>query len=146
MTPNRTPLVPLVLLAAASGARTSSGIAAAVGTTPTRLWALGELAFDKLPNVPDRIDSRLIAGRVAAGAIVGAMVGNRTGHSRAGSAVLGGLIAFASAHASYRMRRALGERLPAFAAALAEDAIVLSTAAAGAAMLRSADGTPGKND
>ena len=142
MTAHRTRLIPLVLLAAASGARTSAGIAAAVATTPTRLWALGELAFDKLPNVPDRIDSRLIAGRVAAGVFVGAMVGNRTGRSRAESAVLGGLIAFASAHATYRMRRALGERLPAFAAALAEDAIVLSAAAAGAAMLRS-DGRGG---
>jgi uncharacterized membrane protein len=134
---NAEALIPLALLAAVSGARTSSGIAAAVPAAPTRLLALGELILDKLPGVPDRIEPRLIAGRIAAGALVGAIVGGRTGNPRGESAIIGGLIAFASAHATYRMRRALGKRLPAFAAALAEDAIVVGAAAAGAAMLRS---------
>ena len=132
----REALIPLTLLAAASGARTTAGIAATFPRQATRAWALGELVLDKLPDIPDRIDPRLIAGRVAAGVLVGATVGHRTRHSRVGAAVLGGLIAFASAHLTYRMRRVLGERLPAFSAALVEDVLVVAAAAAGAATLR----------
>ena len=132
----REALIPLTLLAAASGARTTAGIAAAFPRPATRVWALGELVLDKLPNIPDRIEPRLIGGRIAAGVLVGAMVGHRTRHNRVGAAVLGGLIAFASAHLTYKMRRVLGHRLPAFRAALVEDALVVGAAAAGAAMLR----------
>jgi uncharacterized membrane protein len=133
-------LIPLTLLAAASGARTMSGVAAITpgrARSAARLAALSELIADKLPNIPDRVDPALLLGRVAAGAVVGALVANRTGRGRAGSVISGGLIAFASAHATYRMRRALRERLPALAAAVVEDAIVVGAAVAGAAMLRS---------
>jgi hypothetical protein len=57
--------------------------------------------------------------------------------NRGESAIIGGLIAFASTHATFRLRRALSNRLPAVAAALVEDAVVLGAAAAGAALLRS---------
>jgi len=89
--------------------------------------------------VPSRVAPPLLVGRIAAGALVGATVGRRTGRNRAGSAILGGLVAFASAHATYRMRRALGRRLPAMAAALVEDAIVAGAAMAGAELLRQRD-------
>jgi hypothetical protein len=52
-------------------------------------------------------------------------------------AVIGGLVAFLSAHATFRMRRALSAHLPAVSAALVEDAIVVGTAVTGAALLRS---------
>ena len=132
-------LTPLALLAAASGARTWAGVAALSRHTPTRLFAAGELVYDKVPTVPSRVAAPLLLGRIAAGALVGATVGSRVGRSRAGSAILGGLVAFASAHATYRMRRALGRRLPAMAAALVEDAIVVGAAWAGAALLRRRD-------
>jgi uncharacterized membrane protein len=128
-------LNPVVLLAAASGARTSSGVAALFPGPVTRLWAFGELIVDKLPSVPDRIGLGPLAGRVIAGASLGAIVGGRTGTNRAQSAMVGALIAFASAHASYRMRRMLSRVLPSMTAALLEDAIVLAGAAAGAAMV-----------
>ena len=128
--------MPLALLAAASGARTWAGVAAISRRTPTKLFAAGEFVYDKVPTVPSRVAPPLLAGRIAAGALVGATVGSRTGGNRVGSAILGGLVAFVSAHATYRMRRALGRRLPPLAAALVEDAIVVGAAAAGAALLR----------
>jgi uncharacterized membrane protein len=129
-------LLPLALLSAASGARTFTGVAAASPRVATRLLAGGELIVDKVPTIPSRLDPPSLIGRVAAGALVGAVVGGRTGANRGASAVIGGLIAFASAHATYRMRRELGERLPAVAAALLEDVVVIGAAAAGAALLR----------
>jgi len=132
-------LTPLALLAAASGARTWAGVAALSRRTPARLFAAGELVYDKVPTVPSRITPPLLLGRIAAGALVGAGVGSRARRNRAGSAILGGLVAFASAHVTYRMRRALGRRLPPMAAALVEDAIVVGTAWAGAELLRRSD-------
>jgi uncharacterized membrane protein len=133
--------MPLALLAAASGARTMSGLAAiAPGNAArraTRVLAVGELIADKLPNVPDRVDPALILGRVAAGALVGALVGKQTGRNRGTFALVGGLVAFASTHATYRLRRALSQRLPALAAALVEDSIVVGATAAASALLRS---------
>lgn len=129
-------LIPLALLASATGARTFSGVAALSRRTPARLAATGELIYDKVPSAGSRLERRALAGRVAAGAVVGAVVGDRTGSSRVGSAILGGLIAFASARLTYRMRRALSERMPAVAAAVVEDAIVIGAAATGAALLR----------
>ena len=133
----RETLIPLTLLAAASGARTMSGVAAIAPGSAARLVALGELIADKVSSIPDRVDRAPLLGRVAAGAVVGAMIGGRTGRNRGESAIIGGLVAFASAHATYRMRRALSERLPAVVAALVEDAIVVGAAVTGGAMLRS---------
>jgi uncharacterized membrane protein len=130
-------MIPLALLASATGARTLAGLAAVSGRRSTRLVAAGELIYDKVPSVPSRVAPSLLIGRVAAGALVGFVVGARAGQSRAGSAAAGGLIAFASAHITYRMRRALSRRMPAIAAALAEDAMVIGASAAGAALLRS---------
>ncbi|HEU4994135.1 MAG TPA: hypothetical protein VFT29_04920 [Gemmatimonadaceae bacterium] len=130
----REALIPLALLAAASGARTWSGVAAIAPRT--RGFALGELVYDKVPSVPDRTSPASLLGRIMAGALVGAMVAGRTRRKRGESAVVGGFVAFASAHATYRLRRALSARLPAVAAALLEDAIVVGAAATGAALLR----------
>ena len=131
----RDTMLPLALLAAASGARTMAGVAAIVPRGPVRLLAAAELVADKLPGVPNRIDPALVLGRVAAGALVGAAVGGQTGRNRGELAIVGALIAFASTHATYRMRRALSERLPPVAAAFVEDAIVVGAAAVGAALI-----------
>ena len=131
--------MPLTLLAAASGARTWTGIAAVSRQTPTKLFAAGEFIYDKVPTVPSRVAPPLLVGRIAAGALVGATVGSRAGRNRAGSAILGGLVAFASAHATLGIRRALGRRLPPMVAALVEDAIVVGAAWAGAELLRRRD-------
>jgi uncharacterized membrane protein len=129
-------LIPLTLLASATGARTFSGLAAISRRPPTKMFAAGELIFDKVPSVPSRLAPSSLIGRVAAGAIVGAIVGHRTGNNRVGSALVGGAIAFASAHLTYRMRRALGEHMPATAAAIVEDGVVVGAATTGATLLR----------
>ena len=129
-------ILPLTLLASATGARTWIGIAAVSRRPATKAAAVSELIYDKVPRVPQRVAPVSLLGRVAAGAIVGLIVGARTGRSRVGSALAGGVIAFAGAHATYRMRRALGTRMPATAAALLEDGIVIGAAAIGAARLR----------
>jgi uncharacterized membrane protein len=132
----RDALLPLTLLAAASGGRTMAGVAAISARTPPRLLAAAELIADKVPSVPNRVDPALIVGRIAAGALVGVAVAGRTGRNRSELALIGGLIAFASTHATYKLRRALSGRLPSVAAALVEDALVVGAAAVGAALLR----------
>ena len=68
--------MPLTLLAAASGARTWSGVAAISHGTPPKLFAAGEFIYDKVPTVPSRLAPPLLVGRVAAGALVGATIGD----------------------------------------------------------------------
>jgi uncharacterized membrane protein len=114
-----------------------AGIAAVSPRVPSKLLAGAELVADKLPSAPNRVAPALLLGRIAAGAFVGAAVGRRTGMGRGEAALIGGLIAFASTHVTYRMRRSLARRLSPQVAALVEDAVVLGTAAAGAALLRS---------
>lgn len=133
----RDALLPIALLAGASGARTGVGLAAIRSRRRAKYLAAAEFVADKLPSAPDRVSPALLFGRVAAGALVGAIVGGRTGANRAEAALIGGAVAFASTHATFRMRRALSRRLPPLAAAFVEDAIVVGAASAGAAMLRS---------
>jgi uncharacterized membrane protein len=140
---SRETLIPLALLSAASGARTFAGVAAVSPRSPVPVLAAGELIYDKVPTVPSRLEPALLFGRIAAGALVGVVVGGRTRQSRARSAVVGGLVALASAHATYRLRRALSKRLPAVAAALIEDAFVVGAAVAGAALLHRTSETRG---
>jgi uncharacterized membrane protein len=144
----------LALLASASGARAITGIAAVTWarsrseTGPRILsrfdrqlakaataMAAFELMADKAPHIPDRVDAGPLLGRVLAGAAVGASVARLKGADRQSSAVAGALIAFASAHVSFRLRRELASHMPAFAAGLVEDALIIGIAAAGAALL-----------
>jgi uncharacterized membrane protein len=162
-------VAPIALLAAASGARSMTGIAALarsrsaaveeqprehmmgrvasrfdheVADVSTALAGL-EMIVDKAPGVPDRIDPGPLLARIAAGAVVGASVARFYGLDRRNAAVGGGVVAFAAAHASFHLRAALGRRVPAFAAGLIEDALVIGVAAAGAALLTSTSPTAG---
>jgi len=152
------PLVPTILLAAATGARSMTGVAAAarsltgvesgeppiqparfladsrVSAVVTTLAAM-ELAADKLPGIPNRIDPGPLVGRVAAGGLIGAAVAAVRGRDRAFGALVGAAAAFAGAHLSFQLRRELAELLPATLAALVEDAAVGALAAAGASAI-----------
>jgi len=154
----RSPLVPTILLAAASGARSMTGLAATarhvaarapaespaqparfladsrVAAAATTLAAM-ELAADKLPGIPNRTDPGPLAGRVAAGGLIGAAVAAVLGRDRAFGALAGAAAAFAGAHLSFQLRRELAELLPATLAALVEDAVVGALAAAGASAI-----------
>jgi uncharacterized membrane protein len=131
----RTEFISLALLAAASGARTMAGVAAISTRAPLKLLAAGELIADKSPNIPDRVNLGPLLGRVVAGALLGIAVGGRRRRNRRELAIVGGLIAFLSAHATFRLRRALSAHLSALSAALVEDAIVVGAAVTGAALL-----------
>lgn len=131
-------LLPVALLAAASGARTFTGLAALEPRTVVPVLALGELVADTLPNVPNRNEGLGLLGRVVAGAAIGAIVARRTKADPVVLAVLGGFTSFASAHATYRFRRTLSGYLPALGAAIVEDATVLAAATAGARLLQHA--------
>lgn len=133
---------PVALMAAATGARTMTGLAAATRSgsadlaNTTATLAAAELVADTLPFVGRRIDRGQIAGRVIAGALIGAAVARRTGRDRVLAATVGAISAYVGAHLSYRMRRSLIRRVPRVAAALIEDAAVIALARAGAKQLR----------
>lgn len=144
----------LTLLAAASGARTFSGLAgvARMHATESRprivhefnekvagatlACAVLEMMADKAPNIPDRVSPASLFGRVLAGAIVGAVLADGEAGRRRSYAIAGGLIAFASAHVTFRARRALSEEIPGFAAGLVEDAAVAGAVVAATTLRR----------
>jgi len=132
----RETLLPLALLSAASGARTMAGVAAVSPRKATAALAAAEAIGDKVPSAPNRTEPGPVLGRMAAGALIGVLVARRTGMDPRAAAAIGAITAFASTHATYRMRRALMARMPALGAALVEDALVAGVAAAGAALLR----------
>lgn len=135
-TETRNALLSLTLLASASGARTWAGIAALEPRTVVPVFAAGELVLDKLPSIQPRIAAPSLLGRIAAGAVIGAILARRARADPVALAIAGGLTALVSAHATYRMRHSLTERLPALGAALVEDVMVLAAAAAGASVAR----------
>jgi uncharacterized membrane protein len=128
-------------MAAATGARTTVGVAAVSRLRSPQLvkvaaaFALLELLVDKIPGIPNRTDLGPMVGRAAAGAFIGASVAHATGRDRVAGALVGSLFAIVGAQLSFRLRRSLARVLPAIAAAAVEDAIVLATARLGAKRL-----------
>lgn len=107
--------------------------------TATATLAAAELVLDKVPGIPNRTDAPAIAGRMIAGAFIGATIARVTGRRPFAFAAAGAVLAFASAQVSFRLRLALTRRLPPIAAALVEDALVVSIAGAGMARLANQD-------
>ena len=142
-------LVATTLLAAATGARSMSGLAALArvrasnegGDGTSRIativssMAVAEFAGDKLPGIPDRTDAIPLLGRVAVGAFVGSTIGGMTGRDRVTAALWGGLTALVAAELSFRFRRELSQRMSPSLAAVVEDVAVVAIAAAGARAL-----------
>jgi uncharacterized membrane protein len=156
------PTLPTILLAAATGARTLTGLAAtsrSIGAQEpdgaqlqparfvssrsvvgaTAALAMMELLADKLPNIPNRTDALPLLGRAAAGALIGASIAAAGQRDRATGAAVGAAVALLSAHLSFRARRALADHLVPTAAAVVEDVVVCSLAAAGAAAAAAAN-------
>jgi uncharacterized membrane protein len=143
------PVVPTILLAAASGARSMTGVAATARALGSPRVAGGaaalaamELVADKLPFIPNRTDPGPLAGRVVAGGVIGAAIAGATGRNRVSGALAGAAAAFVSAHLSFHLRRELSAWLPATGAALVEDAIVGAVAAAGVSALTTQESLP----
>jgi uncharacterized membrane protein len=138
-------VAPIALMAAATGARTMVGVTAASRLRSVELMkvaaalALLELIGDKIPGIPNRTDLGPMVGRAAAGAFIGASVAQATGRDRVAGAIMGSLFAIAGAQLSFRLRRTLTRALPAVAAALVEDAIVVGAARLGAKRIAPAE-------
>ncbi|MGV3502331.1 MAG: DUF4126 family protein [Adhaeribacter sp.] len=94
-----------------------------------KLLAAGELAGDKLPQMPDRINLPSLAVRTLSGALVGAALFTARRDSAATGALLGGLSALAATYGSFYLRAALHRygQVPNAAAGLMEDAMMVSS-------------------
>jgi len=144
-------LVRSAVLGLAVGGRTSTAFAVPVmvgtrgrhgtGAGLLRLLArgavLGELTADKLPSTPSRLADPVLYGRVAAGSL-GALALSVLERRRLGShlvaVAVGGASAFVGSVAGHEWRRWAAEEgpeavRPDLRAALAEDAVVLLSAA-----------------
>jgi uncharacterized membrane protein len=93
--------------------------------------ALGELVADKLPFTPARTDTLPLLGRIFFGGVVGALTYPK---ARLLGAALGALAAAGVTYATYHLRRALTHEvgIPDPIVALAEDALVVTSARAAA--------------
>lgn len=90
--------------------------------------AVGEIAGDKVPGVPDRTAPPVLAGRIVSGALVGAAVAAARRGPLLPSVLAGVGGAVASSYAMLAVRTRLGDALglPDAAVALAEDAATLA--------------------
>jgi uncharacterized membrane protein len=91
--------------------------------------ALGELVIDKLPSAPARTKLGPLVARAASGALCGAAVCAVQDEDVAKGAALGAVGAVAGTYAGYYLRKHAVEvhGIPKLAAALAEDAIAVSS-------------------
>ena len=101
------------------------------------LAALGEMAADKLPSIPDRTDAVPLLGRIGSGALVGAVLAQARREPILPSALAGAVGAGVSSVVMKRARARAGAALdvPDAAVAVAEDALTLGL---GAAVVRAA--------
>jgi uncharacterized membrane protein len=142
------PLLRVVLIGAATGSRSQSGIAALALTQPgtsgrglSRILgghrgralyaagAVGELVVDKLPKTPSRLEPAGVASRLGFGALAGAMLGERLEANLAVAAVLGAAASMATSYGGAWWRRESSRRLRKdLPGALAEDVVAIKLA------------------
>ncbi len=113
-------MTPFALLSTAARPRAGTATFAAVAAGPlgfvrsrpfrllSGLAAVGELAGDKLPVVPSRLERGPLGGRLAIGALAGAAVCRDARVGVVPGALLGAAAASAGAYAGYSVRAALG--------------------------------------
>lgn len=90
----------------------------------------GEIAGDKLPFTPSRLEPGPLGGRIVGGAVTGAIVARGRGGSATTGALVGSLASLASSWAFYHARVWLGSAtgLPDPAIAGGEDALAITVA------------------
>lgn len=93
----------------------------------TATMAAGEMAADKVADLPPRTELPALVGRALFGALSGLAVAEIRSGPRALSAVVGAASAIASAHLFYQLRSAITSRsdIPDWAVGLAEDVLIL---------------------
>jgi uncharacterized membrane protein len=70
-----------------------------------KVFAVGELIGDKMPNTPNRIKPAGVVFRCLAGSLAGASIYKATGNSILTGAVLGSVVALGSTFGSYFLRK-----------------------------------------
>lgn len=116
--------------------RAGHGAAARLFSAPVTsrtlgILAAGEMAADKAPWIPARIDPVPLAGRALLGALGGALIASQRGGASSTAAILGAAAAVGVATAMYTLRRLARRRLPFpdTMLGLAEDGLVLALGA-----------------
>jgi uncharacterized membrane protein len=123
-------------LAGASPSHSAGPVTELLGRATVRsllqIAALGEMVADKLPFVPNRIESGPLLGRAFFGGVAGGVFARVRGESPALGALLGGAGAVVGAYAGYHARRALVHQagLPDMPVALCEDSVAIVMARA----------------
>ncbi|ANS28923.1 hypothetical protein WSS_A24530 [Rhodococcus opacus M213] len=137
----RSSTVRSAVIGVASGLRSSTGIAAALlsGAPGSAHWSRlvgatalvgGELVADKNPNVPSRLSQPALTGRLIAGGGGAAALARRDRADTASALIIGTVGALAGSCGGAWWRQWAGRRMPDWQAALAEDAVALTMAAA----------------
>jgi uncharacterized membrane protein len=141
------PLLTSVTLGAATGLRSQLGLAAVVARSDPSLpsmfrnpgirrllltVAAGELVIDKLPATPSRLAPQGIVPRLALGALVASLSAQTRQASWLPAAAVGATSAAIAAKLGHDARARLAQHAPDLAVAVAEDALALAAAVAGA--------------
>jgi hypothetical protein len=139
-------LLASALLGAASGMRSTVGLAAVIARSdPDRLppalthrlakpaagvAVAAELVLDKLPFTGSRLEPAGIAGRLVFAAAGAVLLARRSSAPALAAALVAIAAAGATAKVAHDLRERLSESVPDVAVALAEDFVALGTAAA----------------
>ena len=104
--------------------------------TALTAMAVAELAADKMPFMPSRIEPLPLAGRIGAGALAAAVATLPDEERRVHAAVVGALAAAAASYLAWRLRVTLDrEGAPDVLVALAEDVTMIEAARQGVAAM-----------
>lgn len=116
------------------------GAICSLSRTSVTALAVAELIGDKTPYIGNRTDPGPLLGRVVSGAVCGAVVSRTNGGDAYIGLLVGGLAAFASAHACYLTRRELARvsGSPDIVLALTEDAAAFLLASAASSRSKAA--------
>lgn len=140
-------IVASMLLGAASGLRSQLGVATVVARSDSSLpqifrhpltrrlllvAAAGELIADKLPATPSRLAPPGIAGRLLLGALAAGLFAETQRAPWRPAAAIGASSAAVAAKLGHDLRARLARHAPDPAVAVAEDALALGAAVAGA--------------
>jgi uncharacterized membrane protein len=143
----RVAVVGSVLLGAATGLRSQSGVVTMVARSHPTLpaifrqpWtrrllmaaAAGELVVDKLPNTPSRLEPAGFTSRLVTGALAAGLFARTRRAPWLPAAAIGASTAAVSAKVGHDVRARLAQHAPDPAVALVEDAVAIGLAAAGA--------------
>jgi uncharacterized membrane protein len=94
--------------------------------------AAGELVVDKLPNTPSRLEPPGLIGRLVLGALAAGLFARTRKAPWLPAAAIGASTAAVAAKVGHDVRARLDQHAPDTAIAVAEDAVALGLAAAGA--------------